>query len=123
MQTTSGYAGGGIIPPAGEWEFRGNQFFHPKTGSSLQVPISYCKDLRGCGDKEYRNVSSVVTLNYLDECIPRLNGVLSVSGLFYQSATVDQQDNMWEFIQLGAEQLPGGALSQTLANQAATVCG
>jgi len=86
MRITTGYSGG-ILPPGEEWEWRGTQAFHPKTGSSISATISYCKDIRGCGTKDYRSVSAAMTINYLDECVPRLNGVISLSGLFYGGAT------------------------------------
>lgn len=101
MHNTPGYVLG-ILPPASEWEWRGTQAFHPKTGSSVSAAISYCKDIRGCGAKDYRNVSAVITLNYLDECVPRLNGVISISGLFYNSATKTEVQAMLDALMGGS---------------------
>lgn len=100
MQTTTGYSGG-ILPPGEEWEWRGTQAFHPPTGSSISATISYCKDIRGCGTKDYRSVSAAMTINYLDECVPRLNGVVSLSGLFFGGATETQARDLLEALLSG----------------------
>lgn len=121
MQTPTGYVNG-IIPPYAGWENRGNQFFHPETGSSLAFPIGYCKDIRGCGDKTYRNFSVVTTLNYLDGCVPRLNGVLSISGLVLNSATPSQVDAMFEFAMGGQALLPTGTAGLTTYSSAEDLC-
>jgi len=121
MQTSTGFVNG-IIPPYAQWENRGNQFFHPETGSSLAFPIGFCKDIRGCGDKTYRNYSVVTTLNYLDGCVPRLNGVLSISGLVLNSVTKTQLDHMFEFAMGGQALLPTGTAALTTYSSAAVSC-
>jgi len=122
MQTSTGFVNG-IVPPYSEWENRGNQFFHPDTGSSLSFPISYCKDIKGCGDKEYRNVSVVTTLNFLDGCVPRLNAVLSIGALLFQNATPAQMDHLWEFVMGGQSLLPTGSQALQAYAAAETTCG
>lgn len=37
-----------------DWQVRGGNIISPCTGSSIIVPISYCKDNKGCGVKEFR---------------------------------------------------------------------
>jgi len=84
-----------IFPNAvSTWEDRGTMFFDTETTSSVTKPIAFNKDVRGCGEKDYRAVSSALTLQYLDGCTPRLNGVLSLSGLFYQGALSTEIDDM-----------------------------
>lgn len=121
MQNSTGFVNG-IIPPYAQWENRGNQFFHPDTGSSLSYPISYCKDIRGCGNKSYRNFSVVVTLNYLDGCVPRLNGVMSISGLVLRNATPSQLDHLYEFAMGGHSELPTGTADIETYTVAEIVC-
>jgi len=122
MQTSTGYVND-IIPPYAEWESRGNQFFHPDTGSSLSYPIFYCKDIKGCGVKNYRNVSAVTTINFLDGCTPRLNAVLSVQGLLYENATEAQMGHLWAFVMGGQSLLPTGTQEQRTFSAAALTCG
>lgn len=100
-----------------EWEDRGPAWFDPATTSSVAKVSTYCKDIRGCGVKDYRSVSAAVTLNYLDGCTPRLNGVLSVSGLFFQNASATDLNTMWGMLQAPTE---GGA---GLLAAASTSCG
>jgi hypothetical protein len=83
-----------IIPEDVLFEDRGNAFFEPTTASQKSKPRTYCKDVIGCGTRDYRSVGVDVTLNYLDGCKPRLNGVLSISGLYFNNATPEQFGEM-----------------------------
>lgn len=89
----------GIIPVIANMQDRGTTLFDDKltgsgTGSSITKAVGYCKDIQGCGDADYRKVVAAVTLNYLANCIPVLNGVLTLSGLFRNLATTAQLDDM-----------------------------
>lgn len=93
----------GPVPIIANMEDRGQFLFDSKlggqgTGSTIQKVLTYCKDIRGCGAADYRSVSAAITLNYLDNCVPRLNGVLSVSGLFFQQASTANLADMWGVI-------------------------
>lgn len=90
----------GIVPELAQYDDRGDIWFDADTTSSTKKSTSYCKDVIGCGNFEYRQVGGVVTLNRLDGCTPRLNGVLSISGLFYNQATVPQLDDMIKIIRI-----------------------
>lgn len=87
-----------VLPVLANMQDRGSILFDSKDGSNtastIQKAITYCKDLQGCGDADYRSVSAAVSLNFLDNCTPRLNGVLSVSGLFYKSASPENITDM-----------------------------
>jgi hypothetical protein len=89
-------------------EDRGNSFFDPITTSSVAKSNSYCKDIRGCGDKEYRSVSSAMSIVYLDECVPVLDGVLSLKGLFYENAGADMVAAMTAILNAPALVIKGG---------------
>lgn len=91
--------------PVQDWEDRGPFLFSPTTTSTVQKVISYCKDIRGCGEKEYRSVSAAVTINALVDCTPVLDGVLSISGLFYQSASEAQLDMLRDHVYTEGELL------------------
>lgn len=61
-------------------EDRGPMKVDPKTGSTLNQPISFCKDLKGCGDPTYSVVSGAISVNGVDEdCAPVFKGSASVS--------------------------------------------
>lgn len=116
MLSFTGETTGPATPPAARFEDRGIFFIDPITGSQVQKPISYCKDIRKCGVFDYRSVSASATLNYLENCTPRLNGVMSISGLFYQGASATYFDEMINLIILG------GGPSANLREVASTVC-
>lgn len=102
--TTFGSSG---INPGG-WEDRGTLWFSEVNASTSQKVQSYCKDIAGCGDKDYRSVSGAVTLNYLDGCVPTINGVLSMKGLFFNNASGDNILEMGSIILGSPAGQPGG---------------
>jgi hypothetical protein len=44
-------------------EDRGPIKVDPKTGSTLQKETAYCKDLKGCGDKDFTVLSQAMSIN------------------------------------------------------------
>lgn len=101
-----------VIPPDARFEDRGTIWYDPITASTVQKVSSFCKDIQGCGDKDYRSVSAATTLNFLEGCVPTLNGVWAVKGLFFEQATNSQLVDIASFL----------STKSGLSTQASTSC-
>lgn len=80
-------------------EDRGPLKADPKTGSTLSKEASYCRDLKGCGDKEYLFLEQAMSINDCDtdECQRRFLGSVSIKVILYgpetEQADVDTMIN------------------------------
>jgi hypothetical protein len=51
----------------------------PATGSTVDKPSVYCKDLNGCGEKTYSVGQIAIAVNSCTDCIKRFEGSASIS--------------------------------------------
>lgn len=111
-----------IVPPVAAMQDRGSTLFDDRltgtgTASTVTKAITYCKDIRGCGEADYRSVVAGTTLNFLENCVPRLNGVMTISGLFFNQADADQLNDMIALIRAAT----GGGFDAAAVNVCGTI--
>lgn len=67
-------------------EDRGPVSVDPLTGSTLSKVSAYCRDLKGCGDKDYLFLSQAMNINGRDaDCLREFKASISISVIVYGS--------------------------------------
>lgn len=60
-------------------EDRGPIKVDPDTGSTKSKPASYCRDLKGCGEKDYSFGQMSISINECTNCVREFKGSLSLN--------------------------------------------
>lgn len=60
-------------------EDRGPICIDPASGSTKTKPSTYCRDLKGCGAKDYSVGSMSISINECTNCVREFKGSLSMS--------------------------------------------
>lgn len=63
-------------------EDRTTYFVDPVTGSTKTKPSTYCKDVKGCGEKDFTTGTMSMSINECTDCVRSFVGSATVSYLF-----------------------------------------